>query len=39
MPSYGWIEKGVEAELLTNSGRQRININDGALNKDDLYDT
>ncbi|MDR2346805.1 MAG: IS630 family transposase, partial [Planctomycetaceae bacterium] len=33
MPSYGWIEKGTDAVILTNSGRQRININ-GALDID-----
>ncbi|MDR2643841.1 MAG: IS630 family transposase [Planctomycetaceae bacterium] len=32
-PAYGWIEKGVEKEIKTNSGRQRLNIN-GALNID-----
>jgi transposase len=31
MPAYGWIKKGVEKELKTNTGRKRINLN-GALN-------
>ena len=26
-PAYGWIKKGKEKPLLTNTGRQRININ------------
>jgi len=30
MPSYGWIPKGKIKELLTNTGRKRININ-GAI--------
>jgi transposase len=30
MPAYGWIEKGEEKEIKTNTGRQRINLN-GAL--------
>ena len=30
MPAYGWIEKGVEQQIPTNTGRQRININ-GAI--------
>ena len=30
-PSYGWILKGTEKALLSNSGRKRLNIN-GALN-------
>ena len=34
MPAYGWIPKGREKELETNSGRQRINLN-GALNGKD----
>jgi transposase len=29
--SYGWIRKGTEKELKTNSGRERVNIN-GAIN-------
>jgi hypothetical protein len=32
-PAYGWFEKGVEATILANSGRQRVNIN-GAVNID-----
>ena len=31
MPAYGWILKGEEKELKTNTGRQRVNLN-GALN-------
>lgn len=27
MPAYAWIEKGKEKEILTNTGRQRMNIN------------
>ena len=27
MSSYGWIEKGIEKEVLSNTGRSRININ------------
>jgi transposase len=34
-PAYGWFESGVEAELPSNSGRQRVNIN-GAINIDTL---
>ena len=30
MPAYGWIETGHEKEVLSNTGRQRLNIN-GAL--------
>jgi transposase len=30
MPAYGWIEKGKDKEIKTNTGRKRININ-GAL--------
>jgi transposase len=30
-PSYGWIKRGSEKELIANSGRQRLNIH-GALN-------
>ena len=30
MPSYGWIKKGEERQIKSNSGRQRLNIN-GAL--------
>ena len=29
--SYGWIKKGVEKEIKSNTGRQRLNIN-GAIN-------
>lgn len=31
MPAYGWIKKGTEKELRSNTGRKRVNIN-GALN-------
>lgn len=34
-PASGWFERGVEAELPSNSGRQRVNIN-GAINIDTL---
>jgi transposase len=34
-PAYGWLERGVETELPSNSGRQRVNIN-GAVNIDTL---
>ena len=34
MPAYGWILKGQEKELKTNTGRKRINLN-GALNGKD----
>lgn len=34
MPAYGWILKGEEKELKTNTGRKRINLN-GALNGKD----
>jgi transposase len=34
-PAYGWFERGVDAELPSNSGRQRVNIN-GAVNIDTL---
>jgi len=33
--SYGWIKKGQEKEMPTNSGRQRVNIN-GVINIDSL---
>ena len=33
--SYGWIPKGEERWIKTNTGRQRVNIN-GALNLEDL---
>ena len=29
-PSYGWIKRGERKELLSNTGRQRINIS-GAI--------
>jgi transposase len=35
VPSYGWIKKGQEKSVPTNSGRQRVNIN-GAVNIDSL---
>jgi transposase len=35
IPSYGWILKGEEKELKTNTGRARININ-GAINTETL---
>ena len=44
MPSYGWIKKGEQKELKTNSGRQRLNLL-GALDTSNLncivrnYDT
>jgi len=31
MPAYGWMRKGEETELKSNSGRQRLNIH-GAMN-------
>ena len=34
MPAYGWIRRGEEKELKTNTGRKRINLN-GALNGKD----
>jgi hypothetical protein len=34
-PAYGWLERVVETELPSNSGRQRVNIN-GAVNIDTL---
>lgn len=33
--SYGWIKKGKDFLVLTNSGRQRVNIN-GAINGNDV---
>jgi transposase len=33
--AYGWFERGEDAELPSNSGRQRVNIN-GAVNIDTL---
>jgi transposase len=36
--SYGWIKKGQEKELKSNSGRQRLNIN-GAINIETLQIT
>lgn len=35
--SYGWIEKGTEHQILSNSGRTRMNIL-GAVNPDDVTD-
>jgi hypothetical protein len=35
---YGWIRKGTEKELKTNSGREWVNIN-GAINIDSLQVT
>ena len=35
--SYGWIEKGTEQQVLSNSGRTRMNIL-GALNPNDITD-
>ena len=35
MPAYGWIKKGVERPLESNTGRDRVNIN-GALDPDSL---
>jgi transposase len=35
--SYGWIEKGEEHQILSNSGRTRMNIL-GALNPNDITD-
>jgi transposase len=34
-PSYGWIKKGEEKKLLSNTGRQRVNLN-GALDIQNL---
>ena len=34
MPAYGWIKKGKEKEVRSNTGRERININ-GAYSPDD----
>lgn len=34
MPAYGWIKKGTEKELKSNTGRKRVNLN-GALNIED----
>jgi transposase len=36
-PSYGWIEKGTDYNMPSNTGRQRININ-GAMNGGDPTD-
>lgn len=36
-PSYGWIEKGEEQQLLSNSGRTRMNLL-GALNPNEITD-
>ncbi len=37
IPAYGWIEKGTDKHLKTNTGRQRLNLN-GALNSEDVTD-
>lgn len=37
IPAYGWIEKGKDKLLKTNTGRQRLNLN-GALNSEDITD-
>lgn len=37
IPAYGWIEKGKDKHLKTNTGRQRLNLN-GALNSEDITD-
>ena len=36
MPSYGWIKKGEQKELKTNSGRQRLNLH-GAIDPESLH--
>jgi transposase len=33
-PAYGWIKKGIQKELKSNTGRERINLN-GAYNLED----
>lgn len=38
MPFYGWIYKGEEKTMKTNSGRTRLNLN-GALNLEDMQIT
>ena len=38
MPHYGWIYKGEEKTIKTNSGRKRLNLN-GALNLEDMQIT
>jgi transposase len=35
IPAFGWIRRGVDKELKSNSGRQRVNIN-GAVDIDSL---
>ncbi len=35
IPTYGWILKGTDKELLTNTGRERININ-GAIDTETM---
>jgi transposase len=35
IPAFGWIRRGVEKELASNSGRERVNIN-GAVDIDTL---
>lgn len=37
IPAYGWIEKGTDKPLKTNTGRDRLNLN-GALNSEDITD-
>ena len=36
IPSYGWIRRGTDKELKSNSGRKRVNIN-GAVNVETQY--
>ena len=38
MPAYGWIKKGVEQEIPSNTGRRRVNIN-GAINIETMNTT
>lgn len=38
LPSYGWIKKGKEKELSSNSGRKRLNIH-GAMNAETFETT
>lgn len=37
IPAYGWIEKGTNKNIKTNTGRQRINLN-GVVNIEDVTD-
>lgn len=37
IPAYGWIEKGKEKQIKTNTGRQRVNLH-GAINSEDVTD-